>query len=544
MSNKKKYGKLSIKITAIFVALLILTSLAAGFSLYNISRANVFDEYKYREFQSIEFVTAHVKGEYIEKWLHDGTDELYDDLYKEFKLAKKMFGLEYLYVSVPILDDDGNMTRDVKYIFDVMGEGDNPDFYRSFGDIEKDVDVYDTQLEITRTKEITNYDVITVSEYGYLLSNYGPLMDETGKVVAFVGADIDMHDVLNDIQVTTFRFVFFYCLLMLAFSVLFILFMNIGIVKPVKTLSDSMNRFVSNGADLVYEPVTGIHTRDEIEQMSDDFNSMARSIVDYTDNLAHSTAEKERMKADLDVSTQIRDSISAEITYPAFPERNDFELYASIRNTVFNKCSFCNYFFTDESHLFITIGEPMGKSLASMLMAMLASTNIQCFAKMGYSPYRIATETNNQLCNMENSSKELSVGVIIAEIDLRLGAMKYVNAGMPPLLIKRIGESYEFQNDAVQFGIGEMRGISFTQETLKLQQGISVFFSSYGVSEMKNADGAKFTIERLRSEINSISDSLYDLKEMTDELENRLNRFRGKASVEIDTATCTFRYFG
>ncbi|MBP5605799.1 MAG: hypothetical protein J6X60_09705, partial [Ruminiclostridium sp.] len=408
IGSKKKYFKLSIKLTAIFVALLILTSLAVGFSLYNITRSNVMDEYKNREFQSIAYVSANLKAEYIEKWLTDGTDELYDSLNEQFKVIRNMFGLKSLYVSWPISDENGDMTDDVIYIFDVMLEGDDPDYYSDFGEVEENVDLFDTLCEIAETKVPTDSDLITVSdEYGYLLSNIGPLINEKGDVVAFISADIEMYDVLKDIETTTLTFVGFYGLIMLVFSVLFILFMNMSVVQPVKILSEYMNRFVSNGDNLVYEPITTIKTRDEIEQMSDDFNSMARSIMEYTKNLEHSTVERERMRADIDVSAQIRQSISAEITYPAFPERNDFSLYASVKNTVFNKCSFCNYFFTDESHLFIIIGEPVGKSLASMLVAMLAATNIQCFAKMGYPPYRIAIDTNNQLCNMENSSKEL-----------------------------------------------------------------------------------------------------------------------------------------
>ena len=120
LSGKKKYFKLSIKLTVIFVALLILTSIAVGYSLYNITHANIMEEYKNREFQSIALVNAELKAEYIEKWLNDGTDDTYNELYERFKLIRKTFGLKSLYVSWPIRDDNGNMTDSIIDIYDIM----------------------------------------------------------------------------------------------------------------------------------------------------------------------------------------------------------------------------------------------------------------------------------------------------------------------------------------------------------------------------------------------------------------------------------------
>ena len=89
-----------------------------------------------------------------------------------------------------------------------------------------------------------------------------------------------------------------------------------------------------------------------------------------------------------------------------------------------------------------------------------------------------------------------------------------------------------------------MKGVSFTQETIQLRQGNTVMFTSNGVPEMKNTYKVQFTEERIKSEINSIAGGVYDLKEIVDSFEEKLDRFRENEPVEQDTTILAFRYFG
>jgi len=356
--------------------------------------------------------------------------------------------------------------------------------------------------------------------------------------------DIDMTDLMASILRQTVITVSLIFALITVSAVIFIIYFRSRVVAPVRELSTQMNNFVRNTDNLDYKPYIPKKTNDEIEQMSEDFSSMAKSILDYTVNLEKTTAEKERMRADLDVAANIRASLSGCLSYPAFPDRTDFEMYASMKNTVFNKSSFCDCFFTDENHLFLVIGEASGRSLASMLSAMLAATNIRCFARMGYQPYRIAMETNNQLAQNRGDNRELTVAAQIAQIDLKSGVMKYVNAGMPPMLLKETGAGFAFDSRPAGFLLGEMPGVSFTQDTRRLSQGNTILLMSGGVPKMKNENGLEFTTAYVQSGINLVSSREYDLKAMTDMLEYMLESFRGKAELEADTSMILFRYFG
>ena len=175
---------------------------------------------------------------------------------------------------------------------------------------------------------------------------------------------------------------------------------------------------------------------------------------------------------------------------------------------------------------------------------MLAATGISAFSRMHAEPYKAAYEANNSLCSFERNDMSMTVSALIAEIDLATGLMKYVNAGMPPILIKRTGESYIREEKSMQFNLGEMHGVTFEQKTLQLNQGMTLFFNSYGIPEMKNKLGESFTEERLADEINDIASSNYPLNEMIYELENRLELFRDGAASVLDTTILGFRYLG
>ncbi len=546
MEKKIRRHSLSVKIMLMFLVMLVLVVVALGFATYKISYNKVIKEYSGIAVSAGKLAAETVDTNNFDTWLTKGADQQYFSTEKSLSLIKQNFNLKYLYISMPVFDDDGNMINDARYVFDVMVDGEDAENFSSLGSYsgaDEVGDIYEICKQLYYSNEIIQRDVITMSDFGWLLSCYVPLTADDGDVIGWVGIDIDMKTLIKNIQKDTLTMVSLIVALIAAFAVIFLIYISKSVIKPVKELSVNMNEFVLGGSELNYKPVNSIKTGDEIEQMADDFNSMAKAIMDYTVNLKKTTAEKERMRADLDVSEQIRASLSS-FSYPAFPDRTDFDVYASMKNTIFNKSSFCDCFLSDKSHLFLVVGESSGTGLASMLFSTLAATNIRCFARMGYQPYRIAMETNNQLCGFGSNTKELSVETIIAQIDLKNGVMKYVNAGMPPVLLKKTGQDFAFESSPPQFNIGEMPNVTFSQESVSLSQGDTVMLMSKGVPQMCDINGMEFTTAYVQEGISYIAKKHYDLKEIIDTLEDALERFRRGAALNADTSMLIFRYFG
>ncbi|MBR6101120.1 MAG: SpoIIE family protein phosphatase [Ruminococcus sp.] len=551
----KKHGNIKVRTFFIFLLMTAIVSAVIGTVIFKIIYSTALEGTEKQLVQCSEYVRRMVSPDSLENWLEKGKDEDYSYTWEYMSDVKNTFGLSYLFIYKLSYDSGGELQNEAVYLFDIMQEDTDSSKPRalnaynsggqvSLGERRNSLDEYEYIKDVVSTGEYKTTESLENHSVGRIVFAFYPIKDDSGKVYAVIGAGSPLFKTRNEALSEIIMIILIYLGVMAVFVTFMLVFMHRGIIKPVKLLSDRMNHFVTDFDEHSFIPVTEIRTHDEIEQMAQAFNKMSESILTYTNDLKAASAEQERMKADLAVAGGIRSATSAELSYPAFPERSDFELYASLKNTVYHSCSFCNYILSDEDHLYIVIGESIGNTLPAMLMSMLASTNIKCLAKMGYPPYRIAAETNDQLCAFERSDNSLNVSALIAEIELSTGTVRYVNAGMPPMLIKRPGEKYEAEKLSIQFNLGEMRSVSFAQEQMTLSQGSSIILTSYGVPEMKNIDGERFTAERVQQEINDIASSKYFLNEMIDELEARLDSFRGGSRSELDTTVIGFRYFG
>ena len=540
----KRYQMLNVRISFLFLILVLIIALVMSFLVYKISYNHT---QKYLERLMIRcgnYVNEVVDAEMVRDWLKNGPDESYDLTEKELEAMCDQFQISYLFVYVPQYDAQRNLKPDVTFVFDLNPPGTPEEKIYHLGEVGKDMsESYKTQEMLETGEAQFDYRVMTENE-GELIMVLVPLKLDNDTIYGVIGLCFKTENVkLLSVNTTVLLVVLFESVIIL-FAALLLIFIHRRIIKPVKMLSYHMDHFVSAGKELTQHDPILINTNDEIEMMTDNFNAMAESIVKYTQDMKTITASQERLKAELDMAGNIRAAVSADLTANDFDQRTDFSLYASLKNTVYNSCSFCNYFLRDEEHLIIVLGESVGKSLPSMLMSMLASTHIFALARMGVEPYKIAYDTNNSLCGFERNSLSMTVSAFICEIDLSTGEMKYVNAGMPPIVLKTTGEAYRNQGEQIQFNLGEMRGVSFVQKTIRLNQGCTFFLTSYGVPEMKNPDGEKFTEERLAKEINAIAASHYALPDMVQSLEQTLDAFRKDTTIELDTTIFAFRYYG
>ena len=481
-------------------------------------------------------------GDYIDNWLENGVDDHYNVSIDRLTKMAELLSLNDVFVYKAAKDESGKLVNDMTIVFDTPMVSDLKNY--QLGDHFGKSQAFEAIKKVYETGMIQPYDHVGYNSSGLVFVAFAPIKYSDGSVSAVIGVESSVNNIIKKV-VDNYSFLLIDAAVNFhVFGLAVFIFIKISIVKPVGIISDHMNKFVSDESSLSFTPVTEIHTSDEIQQIADDFNSLAQRTIDYTKNLAAKTSKEERLRVDYDVASQMRKVISSEMSYPAFPERTDFDLCASLNHTKFNKCSFCNYFFTDTNRLVIVVGESLGDSLASMIFSVLSVSYIKCFAIMGFDPYKIASETNNQLCSIEKKDAGLTVGAFIADIDLKNGVMRYVNAGMPPMLIKKPGENFELAKADLPFNLGQMRGVSFEQNTLQLYQGSAVFLTSTGVTEMSDPKGDKYGFDRLLDVMNRITGNVYDLDKAIKELENDLDNFRNDAPVPSDTTILGFRYFG
>lgn len=176
------------------------------------------------------------------------------------------------------------------------------------------------------------------------------------------------------------------------------------------------------------------------------------------------------------------------------------------------------------------------------MFAVLAATNIRSFARLGYQPYRIVLETNNQLS--QNNTEGLTVSVFVGIVDLRTGEMDYVNAGMPPTLVKRAGAVFEEVNEVTSFVLANMENVNFHQNHLELMQGDMLMVYSDGVAKTKNKDGDEFSEPYVTIQLNEIIKREYQLDRILAGMKEALLEFSSGAAETAGGAMLIFRYLG
>ena len=90
--------------------------------------------------------------------------------------------------------------------------------------------------------------------------------------------------------------------------------------------------------------------------MSDSFNFMLEEIQNYISNLSKITAEKERIGAELDVAKHIQESMLPCI-FPPFPDRHEFDIFASMTPAKEVGGDFYDFFLVDEDHLAMVMAD-------------------------------------------------------------------------------------------------------------------------------------------------------------------------------------------
>lgn len=258
---------------------------------------------------------------------------------------------------------------------------------------------------------------------------------------------------------------------------------------------------------------------------------MEEDIENYIENLTKVTAEKERIGAELNVATQIQASMLPCI-FPAFPENEEFDVYATMQPAKEVGGDFYDFFKVDESHLAVVIADVSGKGVPAALFMVIAKTLIKNHTQNGESAKDVFTNTNAQLC--ENNEAGLSVTAWMEILDIFSGEFIYVNAGHnPPLLRKAEGE-FEYLKMRPGFVLAGMEEIRYCQAEMTLEEGDMLYLYTDGVTEATDIHEELYGEERLLNRLNKDKD--LPLKDILCGIKNDIDTFV-KGAPQFDDIT-------
>lgn len=294
----------------------------------------------------------------------------------------------------------------------------------------------------------------------------------------------------------------------------------------ISSLNKAKNYLKQVGTGQFPEEKLDIKSRDEMGEM-------AASINDMTESLK----EKERIGAELNLATEIQANMLPSI-FPPFPERDDFELHASMRPAKEVGGDFYDFFMVDEKHLAFIIADVSGKGVPAALFMVIAKTHIKNYIQAGYEPGDVFTIVNQRLC--EGNEMGLFVTAWMGMLNLETGKLKYVNAGHNPPLLKSESGDYEYLVSRAAFVLGGMEGMRYRQYDIFLKPGDRLYLYTDGVTEATDSSNRLYGEERLKNYLNAHKELTVD--KLIEGVSADIDEFVGEAEQFDDITMLTMYY--
>lgn len=269
----------------------------------------------------------------------------------------------------------------------------------------------------------------------------------------------------------------------------------------------------------------------EVGELARSYISMAKDMGSYVDNLRTVLAEKERIKAELNLASSIQGNMLPCI-FPPFPEHSEFDLYAIMDPAKEVGGDFYDFYMIGEDKLAVIVADVSGKGVPAALFMVITKTLLKNHTQMGMEPNKVFETVNRLLCDGNDAG--LFVTAWMGVLELSSGTMTYVNAGHNPPLLKRANGQFEYLRDRTGFVLAGMEDMKYRQNTLSIAPGDRLFLYTDGVTEATNSKQELYGEGRLQAFMNNHAGSTTTAA--LQELRKDIDAFAG-AAPQFDDIT-------
>ncbi len=320
-------------------------------------------------------------------------------------------------------------------------------------------------------------------------------------------------------------------------AVILVLILRKSVVRPAVLLKNALQEYSeTKRSEDIPKNLGGLtEERNEIGLLAAGFNDLAISIDSYVEEIRTNAAEKERMLSELNTAREIQMS-QLPSDFPAFPERSDFDLYAIMDPALEVGGDFYDFFFLNDDHLVLVIGDVSDKGIPAALMMMVCKAYIRGAVGREESLAAAMEYVNKLIC--EKNSLGMFVTVWIAVLELSTGRGTAVNAGHEKPVIRRSGGSFEFVVNEHNLALGAWENEEYEERSFTLGKGDSVFVYSDGVPEANNISGELFGAKRMLDALNKVPDLTPE--EKIKDMQNTIEEYVGEAKQFDDITMLMF----
>ncbi len=296
----------------------------------------------------------------------------------------------------------------------------------------------------------------------------------------------------------------------------------------MENIRTAMNR---GAFDFVTKPIDFKDLEITIEKTIAQIYQLQRSYQEHVDLVA--------LNQELLTARDIQQSLIPH-KFPAFPDRNEIDIYALMKAAQNVGGDLFDFFFIDENRLGIVVGDISGKGIPAALFMALSRSIIRMAAMKGDLPDKCMEEANNHLCDVSQDS--MFITVFYGILDLRNGSFVYCSAGHNlPFLLTRDGAVGTLQGTG-DMVLGGIKGLNFHNNEIPLNKGDGIFIYTDGLTEALNGQLQEYSKSSLTKALEN--SSKMSPNELIERIMADVTSFTANAEQSDDITMLAFRYLG
>ena len=209
---------------------------------------------------------------------------------------------------------------------------------------------------------------------------------------------------------------------------------------------------------------------------------MSKKMRGYVREIVDITAEKQRLDTELSVASEIQSNMLPS-HFPAFPDRDEFDLYAVMDPAKEVGGDFYDFFLIDDDHLALVMADVSGKGVPAALFMVISKTLIKniTLSGSGAGPGGILSDVNDRLC--EGNEDSMFVTVWLGILTISTGQLVSACAGHEYPVFYRRESGFTMEKDLHGPALGAMEGIRFRETHWNMNPGDLLFLYTDGVPE-------------------------------------------------------------
>jgi sigma-B regulation protein RsbU (phosphoserine phosphatase) len=249
-------------------------------------------------------------------------------------------------------------------------------------------------------------------------------------------------------------------------------------------------------------------------------------------NLKRVNAEKERIDSELQMASQIQQSLLPQGELDA----EDVELAGFLKPAREVGGDIYDYFIRD-GKLFFCIGDVSGKGAPSAILMAVIHALFRSASAYESNPARIMQTINETSCRGNDTN--MFVTMFIGVLDLPTGNLRYCDAGHDAPIIMENGE-YKMVDVATHLPLGVFDDVQYGVQSLTLQPDSIIFLYTDGLTEAKNRARRQFGLKRVQDVLEDCTGQ--NPHEMLETITKTVDGFVKNAEQSDDLTMLVIRY--